>query len=191
MVPMSDDIPFKPRNIWKARLSMDKESIVKDYTDNPLVARLFGRFCLNREERALRRLDGVEGVPRLLGRPTPYRLAMTRVPGTPLARIAKGELAEPFLARLKSLFEEMHGRGVAHGDAHFRNILVHDGRPYLVDFSTAYIKPEGRPYSRRLFSWFRLLDLERIYKVERHFFGRGEAPRMFLLYRIIKRKRKR
>jgi len=32
-----------------------------------------------------------------------------------------------------------------------------------------------------------LLDLERLYKVEKRFFDRGEPPKMFFLYRMIKR----
>jgi hypothetical protein len=31
------------------------------------------------------------------------------------------------------------------------------------------------------------LDLERLYKVERKFFDRGDPPKMFFLYRMIKR----
>ena len=98
-----------------------------------------------------------------------------------------GELSESCFKNLVSLIQDIHERGVAHGDLHQRNILVDQDRPAVIDFSTAYV--EGRvPF---LDGWILrdmiLLDLERLYKVERRFFDRGDPPRMFFLYRMIKR----
>jgi len=112
------------------------------------------------------------------------------VPGEPLDRMKRGELSEAFFKRLVSLLGQVHERGVAHGDLHQRNILAFEERPYLIDFSTAYVTGRLPVWDAAVFGWISLLDLERIYKVEKKFFGRGTPPRMFFLYRIIKRGKK-
>lgn len=187
---MPAEVYFKPRNVWKARIVVQGNSVIKDYTKAPFIPRMFGRFCLKREERALNRLKGLEGIPLFLDKPTPYKLAMTWVPGTPLEKLKKGDVSELFLEKLRALFEEMHKRGIAHCDAHFRNIMISEDAPFIIDFSTAYIKPVNRKYIKHLFLWACRLDFERLYKVENAFFGRGEPPKMFLLYNLIKKIKK-
>lgn len=181
--------PYAPRNIWKARVAVEGDSVVKDYAGNPLIPRLLGRVLLKWEAQALERLHGLEGIPDYRGRPTRDSLRMSLVPGLPIDKLKRGELGEVFYRRLAALFEAMHARGVAHGDAHQRNILVHEERPYLVDFATAYVRGRFRLFDATLFHWICLLDRERLYKVERKFLGTGAPPQMFLLYRLIKGKR--
>jgi hypothetical protein len=176
------EVPFSPRNRWKAIVRREGESVVKDYGSAPLLARLAGAVSLRWEEAALRRLEGMEAVPSFEGRPSPWSIRMKAVPGAPLALLRAGA----FLESLVGLFREVHGRGVAHGDLHQRNILMHEERPYVIDFSTAYVRGRLPVLDAHVFRWFTLLDWERIYKVEKKFFGRGEPPRMFLLYRLAK-----
>ena len=179
--------PYPPRNFWKASLYWDGDSVVKDYAQTSLIPRIYGRICIRREEEALKRLNGIEGIPLFQGRPTPYSIKMSAVPGTPIGKLKKGELDEPFLHRLVNLFQHMHERGVAHRDAHQRNILSYNNRPYLVDFSTAYVSRDRMAlFERYLFRRFMLLDLKQVYKVEKKFFGRGNPPKMFFLYRVFK-----
>jgi tRNA A-37 threonylcarbamoyl transferase component Bud32 len=163
------------------------DSVVKDYGHAPLIPRLFGRMCLRWEESALKRLSGIEGVPSFEERISPHSIRISAVPGTPLDGLRRGDLSEAFFERLVSLLRQVHERGVAHGDLHQRNILAHNEMPYLIDFSTAYVRGRLPICDARVCSNFILLDLERIYKVEKKFFGRGTPPRMFLLYRILKR----
>ena len=190
--PGSDDpkqgkVPYKPRNVWKALVRQEGEIITKEYSGAPFLPRLFGRISLSWEEAALTRLDGMPGVPALISRPTPHAIQISTVKGRPLDKMKKGELTESCFQRLVSLVHGIHNRGVAHGDLHQRNILVDQDQPSVIDFSTAYV--EGR--IPLLDGWILrkviLLDLERLYKVERKFFERGEPPRMFFLYRMIKR----
>jgi predicted unusual protein kinase regulating ubiquinone biosynthesis (AarF/ABC1/UbiB family) len=98
-----------------------------------------------------------------------------------------GELSESCFKELVSLIHGIHDRGVAHGDLHQRNILVDQDRPSVIDFSTAYVKGRVPLIDGWIFGNIILLDLERLYKVEKKFFDRGEPPRMFFLYRMIKR----
>ncbi len=111
---------------------------------------------------------------------------MKAVPGIPISKLKKGALSETYFDKLRELFSRIHRKGVAHGDAHMRNILIHRDDPYLVDFSTAYVKGRFPLIDSYIFKCFVLLDLERLYKVEKKFFGRGEPPRMFLFYRLVK-----
>jgi hypothetical protein len=182
-------LPYSQRNSWKAKVLRQGDSILKDFGGNPFPQRLFGRYCIDKEIKALRRLEGVQGIPAFQERPSPYSLKISAVPGTPIATLQKGELSESFLKNLISLLHEVHGRGVAHGDAHMRNILADQDIPYLIDFSTAHLRSHMPILGRYLFTCFTLLDLERLYKVERKFFERGERPQMFFLYRLIKRGR--
>lgn len=178
---------FAPRNVWKGRVSVAEDVVIKDYGRNPLRARLLGRLLLSREQRALEKLEGVAGVPRMLARPNPYRIHISRLPGKPITLSPRGEVTEAFLADLKRLIREIHARGVAHADAHARNVLDDGDKARLVDFSTAIVKGDG-PVNSLLFRWACALDEWSVFKIERRWFERGDPPRMFFLYRLFKRK---
>jgi len=167
-------------------VTFDGDTVTKDYSRNGLLARLWGWLCIRREAAALSRLAGVPGVPALRGPPTRYAIRIEAVPGVPLASLRRGDVDAEFLDRLGDLMDRVHGRGIAHRDAHLRNILVANGEPYLVDFATACRRGRVPGLSRWLFARWVLLDRERLYKVEKRFFARGTPPRMFLLYRLVK-----
>jgi hypothetical protein len=182
-----DKVPYRPRNAWKASIRREGGVIVKEYSRAPLIPRLFGGISLSWEEAALRRLEGIEGVPAFIGRPSPYTIQISPVPGRPLDKMESGELSESCFEKLVSLIRAIHGRGVAHGDLHQRNILVDQDRPFIIDFSTSYVKGRVPLLDSWVFWKMILLDLERLYKVEKKFFDRGNPPKMFFLYRMIKR----
>jgi hypothetical protein len=182
-----DKVPYPPRNWWKASIRREGETVTKDYGRSPLLPRLFGRISLSWEEAALRRLEGTPGVPGLIRRPSPHAIEISAVKGRPLDKMKAGELSESCFKELVSLIRGMHERGVAHGDLHQRNILVDHDQPSLIDFSTAYVKGRVPLFDRWILKSMILLDLERLHKVEKKFFDRGKPPRMFFLYRMIKR----
>lgn len=187
--------PYQARNRWKAKIWPSGERIEKSFENRSFLVGLYGRFSIYLEKMALLRLEGLEGIPLFLGCPQAFTIRMSRVDGVPLDKMEPGNLSEACFLRLKELVRRMHDRGVAHGDLHMRNILIHENKPYIIDFSTAYV--QGRlpllKYrfmelaDRRLFRFVKLLDIERIYKIEKRFFGRGNPPRMFYLYRLVKR----
>ena len=187
--PQQDRVLYRPRNVWKASVRQDGEIVTKDYSGAPFLPRLFGRISLSWEEAALRRLEGMPGVPALISRPSAHLIRISAVRGRPLDKMRKGELSESCFQKLVSLVHEIHARGVAHGDLHQRNILVDEDRPSVIDFSTAYVKGRIPLLDGWILRNVILLDLERLYKVEKNFFDRGELPRMFFLYRMIKRLR--
>jgi hypothetical protein len=181
--------PYRPRNFWKGEVRFEDGWVEKDYGRAPLPSRLYARICLHWEEVALKRLQGIDGVPEYLGRPTRNSIRMTRVPGSPLDKLKSGELSELCLYRLQDLIHQIHNRGVAHGDLHMRNILIHEDIAYIIDFSTAYARGRLPLLDKGLFRIFKLLDLERLYKIEKRFFGKGTPPDMFYLYRLVKGKK--
>jgi hypothetical protein len=185
--PQEHALPYKPRNVWKASVRRQGNVIVKECSRAPFIPRLFGRISLSLEEAALRRLKGMEGVPAFICRPSPYVIHISAIEGRPLDKMKSGELSESCFEALVSLIQGIHARGVAHGDLHQRNILVDQDRSSIIDFSTAYVKGRVPLLDGWILRNMILLDLERLYKVERRFFDRGASPKMFLLYRMIKR----
>lgn len=138
--------------------------VVKDFAPRPwLVRATIGRLFVAREHAALRRLQGIAGVPR-----DPFRLDANAVgyrfvPGNTLARSTlDGRDGEYFIA-LERLMQEVHARGVVHLDSrNSRNILVaQDGRPVLIDFQS-HLRTERLP--ARLRRWLEAYDMAGVYK---------------------------
>ncbi|WP_051792416.1 class III lanthionine synthetase LanKC [Amycolatopsis jejuensis] len=121
---------------------------------------------MEQEIKALRRLDGVPGVPRVhdVFSVAGHRfLAMDRVPGVTLQqwlalnfplvgtsataadRRRYVERALAVLERIGALVEQVHERGIVFADLHPANILVdEDGTVGLVDFEAAFDETESR-----------------------------------------------
>lgn len=127
-------------------------------------SRPLARVLLARERRALRRLEGVTGVARVLdpscGADAPSRagevpaarevLLRSWIEGCPLH--AATELPSDFFERLEDLVRDLHARGVCHNDLHKEgNVLVcPDGYPALVDFQLASLhRSFGGSWRRR------------------------------------------
>ncbi len=133
---------------------------------NPLVGSL-ARLLLRRERRALRHLEGLPGVARVvtsaeypdygrapsIDRSIPRSkevLLRTFLEGVPL--YAALELPRDFFERLEDLVYELHRRGVCHNDLHKEpNVLIApQGRPLLVDFQLASVhRSRGRVFRVR------------------------------------------
>jgi hypothetical protein len=127
--------------------------VVKDVRGmHPLVRWLYGRRVLAREERALRALAGVEGVPALLGRIDPDALALEFIAAEPMRRDLEPDRLRRACARLRERIERLHERGVVHLDLRQkRNVLVDaTGEVFLVDFQSAWLLAPGG-------FWLRLL----------------------------------
>jgi predicted Ser/Thr protein kinase len=118
--------------------------IVKEAMGSAIV-RAFRRWMIRREYAVYKRLAGVEGVPRCFGLHDD-RLLLEFIEGHPL-RLSAGELPDrdKFFAALLDTLESIHRAGVAHSDMKRKdNILVTpDGMPYLIDFGSAVLRPDG------------------------------------------------
>jgi predicted Ser/Thr protein kinase len=122
--------------------------------------RLVRQWMLHREYRAYRLLEGVAGVPRCYGLLAGRYLVLEFVPGQPRHEAAIAD-RPAFFAELFATIQEMHRRGVAHGDIQKRdNLLVVEGRhPCILDFGAAVVRKEGfAPLNHWLFRFLSRLD---------------------------------
>lgn len=92
------------------------------------------RRLARREADHLERLDGVDGIPRLLLRPSPDTFVRSWIDGSTLRDTAA--VPDGTFPALRELLAAIHSRGVAYADmAKEENVVVDPaGRPWLVDF---------------------------------------------------------
>lgn len=89
-------------------------------------------------------LQGVPGVPRLIGTVGKHGFVHEFVPGHPLAR--NEQVSDTFFDELSTLIAGLHERHAAYVDLNKReNVLIgNDGKPYLIDFQISlYLPPVG------------------------------------------------
>lgn len=134
--------------------------VLRDTTGSPWWTAWLARRLCRREARALARLDGLPGTPRLLSA-NARTLRREWIDGRPM------QLARPrdpaYFRAARALLARLHRQGVAHNDlAKEPNWLVTpDGRPALVDFQLALVAPRrGR--------LFRMLGREDIRHLLKH-----------------------
>ncbi|MET0331618.1 MAG: RIO1 family regulatory kinase/ATPase [Dyella sp.] len=112
-------------------------------------ARAFARGAAAREARALRRLEGIEGVPALL-RWNGRELLRSYIAGAPMQQAQPRDPV--YYRQALRLLAKLHRRGIVHNDlAKEPNWLVgEDGRPALVDFQLAWTRGKRGPLFRLL-----------------------------------------
>jgi hypothetical protein len=138
--------------------------ILKDFATRAFVVRhTVGRFLLGREVRALRRLEGLPGIPSQAFRVDALSMAARFVPGRALADTPDGPFSTEFLLALEALLRQVHARGVVHLDTRGGgNLLIGpDGAPGIIDFQAA-LSTRWMPQALR--GWFEDMDLSGIYK---------------------------
>lgn len=181
------------RNLTKAVVDLvevdGRPIVLKDLACRPWPVRLLlGPWQLDREARAYRALAGLRGVPALLARVDRQAIALEYVPGPSLAALRPGEAPPSFFDGLDRLLEEIHARGVAHGDLHRHDVLRGpDGGPRIVDFSTSLVATGTAGGLRRLlFRQMCRADLRSAAKLRRRFVPGSAArvPDRSGLYRI-------
>jgi hypothetical protein len=137
------------RNVTKADVLLyelhGRRLAVKDYSARPRFIRAtLGRWLVGREVAAYRAAAGLAEIPPLLGRLGPYAFAMTWIDATPLSRLHDRRVDAAVFDRLERALDRLHGRGVALGDLHHRDVLVSEaGDVFVVDFATAWTAPAG------------------------------------------------
>jgi serine/threonine protein kinase len=123
--------------------SAPDQVLLKIYHTGPLGKlrlRWLGRWLCNREVKFLRAVDGIDGVPRFLGRFRSTGLVREFIPGCNLREYTKHQRPdERFFPRLRIILDHIHRRGIAHNDlSKPENVLVKlDGAPVLIDFQIA------------------------------------------------------
>jgi predicted Ser/Thr protein kinase len=123
-----------------------EQAVLKDYgAADPWFRRLVGPLSARREAHALKQLEGIRGVPRLLRTVGHEALLMEYVPGMSAREVPPGGLTPLFFLQFYHLVERLHERGVAHCDLRSQgNILVGaDGDPHVVDFTAHFRRGRG------------------------------------------------
>jgi len=144
--------------------------VVKDFRGcDPLFRALIGPIMVRREKAALTKLQGLNGVPRLVGQVDRYAMAVEHVDGTSLADL-QGPPPEAFFDELAEVMRAIHERGVTHCDLRSSGnvVVTRDGRPHAVDFAACVIKGRGwNPLVNFLFRRFVEGDLYAVLVLKR------------------------
>jgi tRNA A-37 threonylcarbamoyl transferase component Bud32 len=138
--------------------------IFKDFSSRAFLVRQgIGRFLLQREVRALRRLEGIPGVPSRAFRVDAFAMAARFVPGRTLARVEAAQVSTDYLVALEALLGQVHARGLVHLDTRGGgNLLMTPvGTPGIIDFQAA-LSTRWMPAAMR--TWFEAMDLSGVYK---------------------------
>ncbi|MDJ0869964.1 MAG: hypothetical protein QNK03_27980 [Myxococcota bacterium] len=138
-----------------------REVVIKDFAPRRWWVRwTVGRFSIGREVRAYRALEGLDAVPRYLGRVDPLAFAIEHRPGRRMSRRLRGQVPGGFVGLLEQAVQAMHARGVAHLDLRHRsNVLIDEaGQPVLIDFGSAVCFRPGSPLRRLLLPWLARID---------------------------------
>lgn len=160
---MSEDALLKSDLFGRVTLQ-GGDVVVRDTRCARRGLRWLSRRLARREARALARLDGLPGTPRLVGFADGV-LRRRWQPGQPM-QVARPRDAAYFREAL-TLLRRLHRAGVAHNDlAKEPNWLVTpDGRPALVDFQLALVAPRRG----RLFRALAREDLRHLLKHKRSY----------------------
>ncbi|MBN1553134.1 MAG: hypothetical protein JXA11_00190 [Phycisphaerae bacterium] len=131
-----------------------------------------GKLLADHEEAIYTTLSGLTGVPRWVERLSATCYAIEYIDAKPLDHL---ETIPPGLFdRLRTVFDAIHARGVAYGDANKKsNILVSDdGKPTLIDFQISLRRRDDWPWPtrnllRRVVAYLQAKDLYHLYKHKR------------------------
>lgn len=151
--------------------SGDIQYVIKDYIDRPAwIRRTWGRLVINREVKAYQCLAGFRSAPAFIAKVDSCAFLMEHVAASQLPRRKRGrELGLSFFEQLHAAVNEMHARGVAHGDIRKNNLLVReDGSPCIIDFQTCAFDSID-PIRHRIFNYISRLDDLTVVKLKKRF----------------------
>lgn len=124
-----------------SRVREDERLIVtRDLQSGSLWLRVIARQLMAREAAALRQLDGIEGVPRLI-RHDRNTLRRSWLDGLPMHQSQPRDVR--YFKAAAKLLRQLHRRNIAHNDlAKEPNWLVTpDGKPAIIDYQLALHAP--------------------------------------------------
>lgn len=134
-------------NPWKPDIFLlqneGERVLVKDYAAKPFVFRFFvGMIVTKREAFIYKKLQGIQGIPKCYGLIDRYAIAIEYIPGRNGEELIGENFSPSFFDKMREVIDTVHNRGVVLCDRrNVKNILMReDGRPYLIDFATAFQK---------------------------------------------------
>lgn len=131
-----------------------------------------GKLLADHEEAIYIALKGVAGLPKWVERLSSTCYAIEYIDARPLDHLQN--IPTGLFDRLKIVFDEIHARGVAYGDANKKsNILVTaDGKPVLIDFQISLRRRDDwiwplRNFLHRVVTYLQAKDIYHLYKHKR------------------------
>lgn len=146
-----------------------KNAVLKNYNG---CSRWFrytcGLYMAHREEKAYLRLNGIRGVPCLLGKKWPDGLVLEWIDGKNCLCFRNSDCMPLFFDCLRNILKSIRSRGVLHGDVK-RNILVDlRGAPVVVDFGASFLIPWWlKPFKKRILKLGAQYDARAVLKLKR------------------------
>ena len=143
-----------------------KKWAIKDFRPCPwLVRQTLGRLMVRRELKALKRLNGLQGIAEDSFQLDDFALCYLYIDGKTLKR-AKQEkmpLTPDYFLNLENLVKQMHARNIAHLDIrNLKNILItSNGQPGIIDFQSSVLLDRVPGVLHRL---LKNIDLSGVYK---------------------------
>ncbi|MEW5806603.1 MAG: hypothetical protein AB1756_04565 [Acidobacteriota bacterium] len=151
-----------------------RKAILKDYgSRNNFVSRNLGKWFAGREFSIYQKLRGISGIAESLGSPDAFSFVIEYTEGKPLPDLDAKLITSSVFNSLRETIETIHGKGIACGDIHHRDILVTgDGRSYLVDFATGWEKGSRYNIIRNIiFHSLCCLDWLAFYRIRERYLG--------------------
>lgn len=93
----------------------------------------------HREVTAYRRLKGIDGVPRFLGRKRLDGLLLEYIEGHNCMEQHQISLPFDFFNRLQKVFNAIRNRGMLHGDIKRNVLATPTGNPVILDFGASFV----------------------------------------------------
>jgi tRNA A-37 threonylcarbamoyl transferase component Bud32 len=124
-----------------------RPAVLKDVSRCPWIVRIFyARPVMLREIHVLKKLQDVQGVPRVLALVGNNAFIMERVQAQPLPhpRATTDRPPREFFEKMMNLLASLHRRGVGHGDFRRSNVMMDEqNQPFIIDYATAVIAKPG------------------------------------------------
>jgi serine/threonine protein kinase len=165
--------------------------MVKDVMGKHFLFRwTLGLWLIHKEWKIYSRLEGIQGIPKIMGRIDRFAFAMEFVQGRPIQR---GEDLPPsFFYDLDRLLKDIHSRGVVHMDLrHKGNILISEkGEPFLIDFNSSFSFKDKGLFRRFLFPILRWVDYGGLLKLKQRTSPSSMTPEEWSYLKRFNRLRK-
>lgn len=134
-------------------------------------AALVARWLVRHELKMLERLGDWTHAPRAVARLSPLSLAMEYIPGPLLSDAALNDVTDARLSQqLILVVQQLHQRQMAHNDIRGSNVVLRDGVPVLIDFTSAVRLPR-LPGTASLARMMRRFDLRHSLKLKQRTLG--------------------
>ncbi len=176
-------IPADAKLLKRGERLLEPDVYITRKDDTPIVVKSYRRYAhsllalparvlVRHEAKILRQLDGWKHAPALIGA-SALALGMEFIPGETLTIGA--EAGRDVFEQLQVALSQLHAAGITHNDLHGTNVVVHDGTPVLVDFTSASWMPRWLR-SSFLARQLRRSDWKHLFKLRQRATGLAPTP---------------